>query len=98
MKLLNSEDVHYYRSALVGLLQACVPGEEHHTHHFHYLDIYVFRGSYTRPFLRKCLRTLESLGYLMNHPKGFNTHKWSITDKGISYLATYDKLNHQPLN
>lgn len=95
MKLLSPMDTIYYRTKLVKILQACKPGEEHYTHHFYSFD-YAFKGD-DGVFLRRCLRTLVALGYLNFHDKHFNTHRWSITQKGMDYLSTYDPLKQKKL-
>lgn len=95
MILLSPMDVIYYRTQLVKILQACTPGEEHYTGHF-----YKYYSSFTGDkgvFMRRLLRTLVSLEYLNFHNKYFSTHRWSITQKGIDYLSTYDPLKPKML-
>ena len=93
MKLLSESDIAYYRYDLIALLLVCNEGEEYYTHHFHYNTTSSFIGSDTRPFLRKCLRTLESKGYLVQKDMGMNIHKWAITEKAANYISAYDRLN-----
>ncbi len=96
MNVLRNEDIRYYRSELIKLLQAFNPGDQFYTHYFHNICS-SFTGRDTRPFLRKCLRTLQSLGYLNNHDLGFNIHQWSITPKGTDFVNSFDPLNPKHL-
>lgn len=85
-QLLTDNDRMYYRTGLQQILHLLRDGQKHYTHHFEYIGCSYFAGKANRPFLRKCLRTLEADGLVQNFDQGWNVHMWQITDKGKEQL------------
>lgn len=81
--ILSDYDRAYHRSELNAILEKLASEEsEIPTSSFEFLSprIWSFVGKDNRPFLRRCLRTLESEGLIENINKGFNHHYWKITE------------------
>lgn len=76
---------HYHSQTLLNILKHAAK-EVRYTHAFE-LE-YCLKGKANRPFLRKCLRTLEADGLIENINLGYNIHQWKITDAGKAYLLT----------
>lgn len=86
--ILSEHDVIYYKKLLNKILEHALKKGECSTSSFEYLDRreYCIVGKSNRPFLRKCLRTLEYFGLIENINLGFNIHHWKITELGKNRL------------
>jgi hypothetical protein len=94
MRLLSKYEVSYYQADLIKILQVCEPGKEEITAHF-YKCGFCFLGD-KGVLLRRSLHTLTERGYMICRKSSFNYLYWSITEKGIAYVASYDKTNPLP--
>ncbi len=78
--------MQYDKSLVKILLSALTEGEQVYTHHFEFIGCSSFKGKDNRPLLRKYLAHMKEKGYVEQHIRPYNTHRWSITKDGLEVL------------